>query len=220
MNNTGASVWAIVPAAGLGRRFREGDVGAVKQLADVGGRTLLAAVLDALDGSRVAGVVVVVSDAVRAAIERERPAGGRRVYVTNPRPDGEMIESIQIGLAAAMQQRADAGREGETGFMICPGDHPCLSPAAVDMCLQAFLDTPDLLVIATHQGRRGHPLILPEALAAQVARWPASRRLNELRTLYPDRVKLVETPEPGVLVDVDTVADFEEARDLIRNRKV
>jgi molybdenum cofactor cytidylyltransferase len=77
-----------------------------------------------------------------------------------------------------------------------------------------------MLIIAAYAGRRGHPIVLPEDLAAEVASWPASHRLSELREREPRRVLLVETGEPGVLVDVDTPADLERARNIARGRNI
>ncbi len=207
---------------------------------------MLAAVLDVLEASRLAGVVAVVNAAIAPAIQAERPPGPRRVYAFNPNPDGEMIESIQIGLATAGTLTADrdttqsrdrkgaeeggsipAANLGVTdqrtgqpaqgplkygaraeGYLICPGDHPAVTVRSVDLCLAAFAASTGSIVLAVHEGRRGHPLIVPADLAAVVASWPSTARLSELRTRFADRVLEVETGEPGVLIDVDRPEDL------------
>ncbi|NLX20262.1 MAG: NTP transferase domain-containing protein [Phycisphaerae bacterium] len=223
MSKADFDVWAIVPAAGRGRRFRAASVDSAaapaKQLARLGDRSMLAAVLDTLDASRVAGVVVVVNADVAPAIEAERPPTARRVYILNPDPDGEMIESVQIGLAraGATATSGPTGQpgsgelqygQGPAGFLVCPGDHPAVTTRAVDVCLAAFAASSKSIVLATCDGRRGHPLIVPADLADVVATWPSTARLNELRTRFADRVLEVETSEPGVLTDVDVPEDL------------
>ncbi len=223
MGETHIQVWAIVPAAGRGRRFRAASVDSAaapaKQLARLGDRSMLAVVLDALDASRVAGAVVVVNADVAPAIEAERPPTARRVYVLNPHPDGEMIESVQLGLARAWATATSGPTgqpgsgelqygQGPAGFLICPGDHPGVTTRAVDACVAAFAASSGSIVVAACNGRRGHPLIVPADLADVVATWPSTARLNELRSRFADRVLEVETGEPGVLTDVDVPEDL------------
>lgn len=232
MGGSQVTIWAVVPAAGLGRRFRESAAGTehnagFKQLARIGGRSMLAIVLDELEASRVAGVAAVVNAAIAGEISAERPITASRVYVVNPRPESEMIESIQLGLHAIRRyfleivlddpgegmEAVDLDRPG-TGYLICPGDHPRVTRAAVDACIDSFTADTSALVVACHHGRRGHPLVVPGDLARQVAGWPATQGLNTLAREYPDRVREVEIGDPGVLVDVDTVGDLAQIRDV------
>lgn len=204
MTGETANVWAIVPAAGQARRFAGS-----KLLVQVGGRSLLAYLLDSLDAARVADVVVVVNPAVAPAIQAERPATHRRRYALNTRPDSEMIESIQMGLRTAREQCGP--HADNAGFLVCPGDHPCVSRPTIDACISVFESSPQRLVLATHGGRNGHPLIIPADLAATILEWPAHEGLNRLRHRCQDRLTKVELPDPGILIDIDTPADLEQA---------
>ncbi len=219
-------MWAIVPAAGLGRRFKRGtrnaergsDSSPPKQLADIGDRAMLAAVLDALDVSGVVGVIVVVNPLIRETIRTQRPETTRRIYVVNDRPDSEMIESIQLGLQNIPRDPLSPSPSlplSPSGCLICPGDHPCITPAAINECIEGFVQDPSRIVIASHAGRRGHPIVLPGDIVFDVLSWPPSRGLNEVRTLHADRVKIVEVDEPGILIDVDTPEDLQRARDFL-----
>jgi molybdenum cofactor cytidylyltransferase len=205
------AVAAVVLAAGQGRRFRPDGGGAPKQLALVAGRPMLVAVLDVLDQSRVRDVIVVVNPRVRDELARLCPPGPRRHFVVNDRPDSEMIESVQMGLRAARERSP-----GVAGCLVCPGDHPCLTRQDVDRCIAAFESAADRIVVATHAGRRGHPIVIPADLCGLVEAWPATRRLNELRELYADRVLPVEA-DAGALIDVDTPEDLAEAEAFRRS---
>lgn len=207
-----ARVWAVVPAAGRGTRMRTSASAAnapCKQLESVGGEPMLVKVLNAIEASRLAGCCIVVNPEIVTSLEVLRPANPRRIYAVNDRPDSEMIESIQLGLGAV--------RPGMDGYLICPGDHPCITTAVIDICLDAFEQNPSRIVIASHRGRRGHPLILPADLAFDVQSWPPSRGLNEIRTLHADRVRIVEVPDAGILIDVDTPSDLETARERLQS---
>jgi len=224
-----ATVWAVVPAAGISRRFQPGSLNDVdpgsgpaavkpKQLEPVAGHSMLATVLDALEQSRVAGVVVVVNPTIAAEIQQDRHASPRLAYVVNDRGDSQMIESVQMGFAEV--DRVHSERGGTLlGYLICPGDHPCLRWTTINQCVGAFEATPDQMIIASHGGQRGHPLILPAYLARQVSSWPATDRLDTLRTRYPRRVREIEVQDPGVLMDVDTPAEMERAVRLARQQQ-
>lgn len=219
------AVFAVIPAAGLGRRMRRAGEGkptvsAPKQLSELHGQPMLVRVLDAMEASNLAGAVVVVNSEVTTTIQTLRPLGTRRRYALNDRPEGEMIESIQIGLQTAIEWSKEIAtcKPGGCGYLICPGDHPCIEASVVDRCVAEFITRPDRIVVATNEGRRGHPLILPGDLARQVLSWPTSRGLNELRREYPQRVLEVEVADPGVLIDVDTPADLDQARKMIHEK--
>jgi len=170
---------------------------------------MLATIMDALEASRVASLVVVVNPLIAEAIQVERPPTNCRHYVINDRPDSQMIESIQIGLARALRLAPAGG-----GVLICPGDHPCIRPQTIDQCLAAFASAPDRLVIAAYQGRRAHPIILPADLARAVMFWVPTDRLDNLPARYCERVQQVEVDDPGILIDVDTPADIDVAARL------
>lgn len=208
-------IWAVVPAAGQSRRFRDaqraaGLPGQFKQLVSLGDRSLLAVVIDALTGSRVAGIVVVVNPEILPHIQNQRPANERLHYVVNDRPDSEMIESVQMGIQAVENQAINSqDRQAElAGVLICPGDHPSISTQAVDACIGVFERDVTRLVLAVHAGKRGHPLIIPAQIAAAVLGWPATARLNELRVRYADLVREVSLEDRGILVDVDMPTDL------------
>jgi len=136
-----------------------------------------------------------------------------------------MIVSVQLGLREALQwhssppldsptaaRQASASGLGGRGYLICPGYHPGISSAVIDRCVATFTADPRSLVIAFHADRAGHPLILPADLAAEVLAWPPGRGLNQLRHDRAERVREVETDDPGIFVDIDTVSDLEAWR--------
>ncbi len=238
MTRATVKVWAVVPAAGAGRRFKaaggpERGSGHSKLLEPIHGRSILATVIDALEASRVAGLVVVVNPGIAETIRAERPPTLARAYVVNDRDRSEMITSVQLGLIGVarhfLRQQVDGILKNQdqvgllhverdrvslltpdTGYLICPGDHPGITSAAVDRCVAAFAPACSQIIIATCRGRRGHPIILPADLAQRVVSWSEEERLDRLRIRFPDRVREVETGEPGVLVDVNTPGDLEQ----------
>ena len=192
-------VFAIVPAAGRSRRM-----GTPKQLLDVGGRSMLNAVLEPLVAAHIEGVVLVTYSAMGEKIDIACRPG---VFIAlNNDETSEMIDSVRIGLTAWLEREPIRAQDG---FLICPADHPGITTADFDKCITAFQHTPDRIVIASRAGRRGHPIIFPAALAPFVESDACDQGLNGLPRSHRDRIVLVECRSTGVTFDVDTPTDYD-----------
>jgi len=194
------NIWAIVPAAGAGRRM-----GGPKQTLAYRGSTLASTVTRTLLQAGVSGVVVVTRTAILSALEL--PDDPRVEVAFNDVVASEMIDSIRIGLAG-LQCGTGHWPVVEDGVMVVPADMPTLSVDACRVSINTYAADPQRIVIATRSARRGHPIIFPFSLRPAVDRLTGG--LNELPRRYPQRVRLVEIDDPGVTRDVDTVADYED----------
>jgi molybdenum cofactor cytidylyltransferase len=189
---------AIVPAAGRSRRM-----GADKQLLDVKGRPMLLAVVESLAAAEVDGVIVVTRTPIAHALPSPSPTN---VTVLCPEPEcPEMIDSIRAGIAEC---QARGGLDAGAGVLVCPADQPGITTADVEACLAAFRAAPQCIIIATHAGRRGHPIIFPAGLVDFVRSAACGAGLNALPHSFADRVLHVECASPGVATDVDTRGDL------------
>lgn len=186
------TVIAIIPAAG-----RSGRMGTPKQLLPVGGRTMLETVLQAVIAGGVARAVVVTNESLRQMFATLPPSV---TLAINDDPRTNMIDSIRIGLS--MEPRAD-------GYLICPADAAGVAAADVCRCLTAFAETPDRIVIASHAGNRGHPMIFPASLAQVVRSAECDQGLNRLARNRAHLVREVACDSPGTLANINTPEDYE-----------
>lgn len=175
-------------------------MGSPKPLVDLGGRTMLEAVVEPLSAAGVERVVVVTTSAIAA----ELPAAlrSRIELAINEDPASEMIDSIRIGLAAIDSDGAFIPDAGD-GVLICPGDQPGIAAADVRQCVAAFGTSLQRIVVASYRGRRGHPILLPWSLAEAVRSTACDRGLDALLELFPERVTLVSCSSAGVVEDLD-----------------
>ena len=192
-------VFAIVPAAGRSRRM-----GTPKQFLDVGGRTMLDALLQPLLAADIAGVLLVTHQGI--AEQLSLPDDPRIQLAANEDEHSEMIDSIRIGLRAwrKREQINDAD-----GFLVCPADHPGITTKDFNRCVTGFCSAPDRIVIATRAGKRGHPIIFPAALTAFVESSACDAGLNALPRQHADHIVHVECTSAGVSRDIDTPQDYE-----------
>jgi CTP:molybdopterin cytidylyltransferase MocA len=182
-------------------------MGAAKQLLDVGGRTMLEATLAPLDAAAVHGVMLVTHAAI--AEQADTSAFGSVFLAINDDPNSEMIDSVRIGLDA-WEQRATIA--ADDGFLVCPADQPGLATADFDACISTFRQSSGRVVIAAHQGKRGHPIIFPAALAVFVRSTACDVGLNALPRAHADLIVQVECASPAVTRNVNTPDEYDELR--------
>ena len=225
-------VFGIVPAAGSSRRM-----GRPKPSLPYGDSTMVGVVARTLLNVDLDRVVVVTRSELAASLDL--PSDPRIVIVYNDDANSEMIDSVRAGLmhlviAERLKRRKQktvvhslrGSRRacvsaflrfcvsGRVGVLIVPADMPAIRVETYRACLAAFAVGPGSLVIAANDGRRGHPIIFPWSLRADVM--GLHNGLRELTQIHADRVRLVETGDPGVTRDVDSPDDYERLRSAER----
>ena len=186
-------IGGIVLAAGLSTRFPG------KLFKEVGGRPVLLRVIDSFKMAAI-DKTVVVANHVNASL---LPAGVETII--NDRPEQGMIYSIKMGLSRLID--ADA-------VVISPGDHPLITSSDIDLLVANRGDGKDLVVL-THGGRIGHPILIGRPLFPEVML--LSNEAGGLKKLLEmHALTKVESPNPGILVDIDTAADLELANSLLK----
>jgi molybdenum cofactor cytidylyltransferase len=191
-------IHAIIPAAG-----RSSRMGQPKQLMDIAGRPMLLVVADPLIAcGQVECTVVVTNSLVASALDIN--ATGATVLL-NDEPDAEMIDSVRLGIEE-LQHRCELNVDD--GILICPGDQPGLSVGEIARCCAAFDDQPGRIIVATHDGKRGHPLIFPASRIPFLMSQACDKGLRELVTTHEDNLAVVEIHNSAVLRNVNTPDDF------------
>ena len=198
---SGFPIWAIIPAAGLSRRM-----GRPKQTLRHRGSTLAGTVAKTVLDAGVAELIVVTRSEL---LERlGLPADDRVQVAINDDPASEMIDSIRIGLGQIEGVGGADAREQATGVMVVPADMPAVSTEVCRQCMAVFRDDPKRIVVASHSGTRGHPIIFPFNMKPVVDR--LENGLRELLRVCPDLVVRVDCSESGVIEDVDEPRDYEQ----------
>ncbi len=185
-----AAVHAVVLAAGRSSRMG----GPNKLLALFGGEPLIRRTVGRTLASRAAGTVVVVghqADRVTAAL-----FGLAVTIADNPDYGSGLAASLKTGVAALP---ADAD-----GALVVLGDMPDIAAADLDRLIAAFVASGGTAIVrATHDGRRGNPVILPRAVFAAVAQLEGDTGARHLVEAGETAVVDVEIGAAAA-VDVDT----------------
>lgn len=187
-----------------GRSSRMG--GPNKLLAAFDGKPLIRRAAEGALASRADGITVVTGH------QRERVedalAGLRLTFADNPDFSTGLSSSLKAGIAKVPADAAAA--------MIVLGDMPGVSTADLDKLIDAFRRAEGKSVVrATHDGRRGNPVILPRALFDAVAHLEGdtgARHLVEAEGLDVIDVEIGE----AAAIDVDTPEALRRAGGILQ----
>ncbi len=189
----------ILLAAGLSRRM-----GTQKLLLPFGGATVIEHIVDQLLASLLESVHVVAGrDADRIAGRLgERPVA----LVRNPDTGAEMLSSVRCGLRALPPCE---------GVLVALGDQPSITTELIDDLVAAFDASGKGIVMPTHKGRRGHPIVFSMDYRDEVLTRFDEVGLRGLPHAHPDDVLEVEVATSAVLADVDDPDDYRRELDRL-----
>ncbi len=184
-------VGCVVLAAGGGRRF-----GGPKQLAEVGGRTLLGLVLDHARAVPALEPLVVVLGAHAATIRARVALGDARVVEAPDWAEGQAA-SLRAGVAAL---------GGVDAALVLLADQPFITPQVIAGALDHAADGYDA-VRTTYGGRPGHPVLLGRPVLEAVPALQGDVGARELLARF--RVRTWEAGQLCDPTDIDTPDQLE-----------
>jgi molybdenum cofactor cytidylyltransferase len=192
---------ALVPAAG-----RSSRMGRPKLILPIAGKTVIARVVSELRKGGAEPVFVVAPAAEiegSSTIAAEARKQGAHV-LTAPRPTADMRASIELGLAWMEQGPVPQA------ILLAPADSPGLTADLVSLLLEKARTSRAAILVPVFDGKRGHPIVLPWAVAVEIRRLPVGAGVNALLAEKRADVVEVEAADAAVLEDLDTPGDYEK----------
>jgi molybdenum cofactor cytidylyltransferase len=189
----------VVLAAGRGSRFGGPGHKLEQPLGEAfNGDSLLAISLRHAIATRLRVVVVTTPMLAPLAL---RQLAARDVVVMKDRDASGQLVPVGMGHSIA----AGVGAAGDAdGWLILPADMPLIQPASVLAVAEALEQYP--VCYAQHRGRQGHPVGFSTELYSELMALRGDEGARRIVGRYPSFA--VEVDDPGVLVDLDTEADF------------
>jgi molybdenum cofactor cytidylyltransferase len=180
---------AAILSAGESRRM-----GSPKALIPYRGTTFAAHLLEVTKHPRI-GVTRMVLGAGADEIRRRLQLDAESVVLNVDWPQGQ-LSSIQAAVRSLP-------RDSTAGLMLCPVDHPLVSAGLVAALIAAFDSTEKLIVLPTHRGRRGHPMIFRASLYDELL--AASPDVGARQVVWAHQGDVVEVPteEEGVILNLN-----------------
>ena len=186
---------AIVLAAGESRRMGEIN----KLQLPIEGVPLLRRSVETLLAAELGELVVVLG---HESAETQTLLEGlpvRTVY--NSDYESGQMTSVHCGLGSLSQTCE--------GVMVALGDQPALAVSDINHLVAAFFKRDGgEVVIPEYQGKRGNPIIISSRCQQEIINGKYNLGCRRFIENNPELVRIVEMPEPSVLIDLDTPTDY------------
>jgi len=191
----------IVLAAGKSTRME----GRNKLLAMVHGKPMIRLVVETALNSKVDEVIVVLGWEENKV--REVLAGLPCRLVANREFEKGQSSSLRAGLK-------EVGR-GTRAVLILPGDMARIDTPSIDKVVDSYKLNNGTIIIAAHNGKYGHPILLDRKLFGDIAQITEDTYgLKSVIKKHENDIRLVEVGTGNVLRDVDTPEDLQHLTSL------
>jgi molybdenum cofactor cytidylyltransferase len=177
-------------------------MGKLKQLLPLGDKSLVEHCVDNLLASKVDEVVVVTgyrdSD-VRQAI------GSRPVTIVHN-------ASYQNGMASSIKRGVKEISDTAIACIIALVDQPRIDSATIDLLIDAYQHDSSMIVIPSHEGKAGHPILIDLKLRDEILAMNPEVGLRQVVSAHIDQITQVEVPNSAILEDCDLPEDYERLK--------
>jgi len=192
------SISAIVLTAGASSRM-----GKPKALLEWNGSTFLETICSKL--AKLEIPTVVVKSPAKELITPLPPLlrGNSGIFMTeNPRPEDGILSSFRCGLRKLKSKEANV--------MLCLVDHPAVNQETYKkLCSNAQKDK---IVIPVCDGRHGHPVIFGADFVSELLEKECPEGAKTIVKSHPESVLEIEVDDRGILMDIDTPEEYEDAK--------
>ena len=195
------STAAIVLAAGSSSRMGNGRH---KLLLPLGGRPVIAHVIDTVLASQARPVVVVLghqADSVRVALAHVH---NDILVVENPAYRQGMSSSLHAGIRALQAWKGIKHTHMIDSAVILLGDQPLLTPRIINALIVARQTTQQPIVASHYAGQRGNPLLFAASIFPELLEVTGDEGARSVVARHRAEVAAVEQGNSIIQYDVDT----------------
>ena len=198
-------ITAVILAAGESKRMGKLN----KLLLRVGGEALLVKLVKAVCASDVGQVLVVIGhEAKKIRLElNDFPLS----FVHNSNFSEGMTTSIKSGIKEVSQN--------SDGFLICLADMPYINTSEINKLINAFVQNrikeKKLIVVPFFQGQRGNPVLFSIEFRNDILDHKKDSGCKGVIKNNSESVMEIAMDNNSILLDVDTMEDFQRATKLL-----
>ncbi len=186
----------VILAAGLSTRFPGNKI-----LAEIRGVPIIVRLVKEALRSKVDEVLVVTG---HDAAKVEAALSGLTCRIVR---NEEYLE----GQSSSLKKGVREASHSTDAVMILPGDVALVRRVEIDKVVEVYGKNRKPIVVASHKGRLGHPILFDRSLIPEILRTSEKGEgLKEVVNRHRKEILKVEAGSNRVLVDVDTKADYEK----------
>jgi molybdenum cofactor cytidylyltransferase len=191
----------IVLAAGKSTRME----GQNKLLAMIQGKPMIRRVVEAALDSKADETIVVLGydeSQIRAVLD-DLPC---RLIVNR---------EFEKGQSSSLKAGVNEVNPATTAVLILPGDMAKIDAQSIDKLVDSYIRGGGSILVAAHNGRHGHPILIERRLFKDIAQiTEETRGLKSVIKKHENEIRLVEVDTDNVLRDVDTPEDLHRLTSL------
>jgi molybdenum cofactor cytidylyltransferase len=192
----------LILAAGESRRM-----GRDKALLTFHGKSFLEAIIQNLNAAGIEKITVVLGHHAEV-IQAKVDLAAAQVVVNHEYQRGQ-TSSLQVGLEAVATDQPDA-------IILCLVDHPAVSAEVIARLMEHFESTHAPVIIPTHKGEHGHPVLFSKALFPELLALLPGEPANTVIRKYRPETQFIEVADRGILIDVDEPRTYERLEEISR----
>lgn len=201
----GMSIAALILSAGYSSRMGE-----FKPLLPIGDRTVLERDIALFRDAGIEDVRVVIGHRaaeLRPVVERlhARP-------VMNERYADGMFSSVLAGVAS-LEDEVEA-------FFLLPVDIPLVRHQTISLLAETFRKENGSILYPSFFGKRGHPPLIAARFRSEILAWDGEGGLKSFLSGYDTEALNVETEDDKILLDMDTLAEYDRLRSEWRKNAI
>lgn len=204
MMRTGNLV-ALILAAGYSSRM-----GDFKPLLPMAGEPVIARAVHSFRAGGVTDIRVVTGHRARELTPVLSSLGVTPVFNENYHQG--MFSSVLAGL--------DTFTKEVEGFFLLPGDMPLVKNATITRLVRQYRQISAPVIYPCFRGRRGHPPLITRACFAAIRNPGADGNLRQVLERFNGSACELACSDQGLLLDLDTPADYQKALALAGQRDI
>ena len=141
------------------------------------------------------------------AVVRPGDAATRTLLAAEPNIQIVVCERAEEGMGHSLAA-AVAASPNDSHWIVALGDMPLIKPTTI-LAVVHKIEQGAAFAMPVYQGQRGHPVGIHSRFRADLQALEGDAGARAIIAGHKSDVQLVETDDSGVLVDVDTVADYQ-----------
>jgi molybdenum cofactor cytidylyltransferase len=189
---------AVVLSAGESSRM-----GRPKALLPIQGIRFIERIVTTLTSTRVGKILVVLGH--NAEEMRQKVADLPVELVINPDYRQGQLSSLLAAIRAIESSR-DA--QSVDGILVHLVDHPFIGAELVNLMIDRFYETRQLIVLPRYRDRRGHPVLFSKMLFAELLGTPVDQGAKGVVHAHWQETLEIVTEDEGVTIDIDTPEEY------------
>ena len=123
------------------------------------------------------------------------------------------------GMASSLREGISALDPQAGAALIILGDQPLLRPQTILQIMAAYHRSGAQIVIPSHQGKRGNPVLLGRPVFPEVMALEGDTGCRAIFANHLDTILEVKVEDPGILLDIDDQDDYDRLTLTIREQR-